>query len=666
MLLLFGVSVGAPVRFIVRPGLNGSQVLGGLLLICGLAAWSPSAAGQATPAGQKTPAVSRIPRGSGQVDAPPVKPVDPARATAVREAAAQIDRLVDEMHRQHQVTANPQLSDALFCRRVWLQLAGRIPRLEEVGEFVQSKDSGKRSQLIDRLLSSQDHVSHMFNYWGNILRLQDHPVNNNQIAQPYHEWIKKCLADNLPYDQWVYQMLTAEGRIWENPAVGYAMRDAGMDLDFVDNTVQVFLGTQIGCAQCHDHPFDRWTQKEFYQMASFSFGTQTRANAGDRRKFTQGNPLTRLRDEMKKQDASFNTNGTFSRVINANLFEVWENPGRRLKLPHDYQYDNGKPNEVVQSQPIFGTVPGPRSGETPRQQMARWMTSPDNPRFAKNIANRLWKHAFGVGLIEPVNDIRDDSVCSSPELLDFLTAELIRNKFDTRELQRIICHTRAWQREATSHDLNADEPYYFPGPVLRRMTAEQIWDSLLTLAVYEFESFTRPSTQALAQAVNLNLDQVTPDQVRRAAEEFDAKFSTAAQRKVTQERNTYKGRLTLARASELPLPLPPDHFLRQFGQGDRELIEASSTDGSVSQILTMFNGEITHMLLERGSVIYDNVLRVGPVSDRINVIFYSILTRPPRSSEEEVARQEFKASGAAGYGNVIWALINTKEFLFIQ
>ncbi|MBL8816223.1 MAG: DUF1553 domain-containing protein [Planctomyces sp.] len=607
-----------------------------------------------------------IPRGDGRISGPPVKPVDAARLAAVLTTSKQIDDLLDALHQRTATTPNAALSDSLFCRRAYLQIAGRIPKLQEVGEFVQSKDSAKRSKLIDRLLSSHDHVSHMFNYWGNILRLQDHPINNNQIAQPFHEWIKKSVAENKSWDAFVYEMLTAEGQIWENPAVGYAMRDTGMDLDYVDNTVQVFLGTQIGCAQCHDHPFDRWTQQDFYQMAAFTYGIQTRAPAGDKNRFTNGNPLNRLRDEMKKQDPNYNVNGTFSRVINANLFEVWENRGRKLKLPHDYQYDNGKPNDPVTARPIFGEPIPIAKDQSPRVVMAKWLTSPENPRFTKNIVNRLWKHAFGAGLIEPVNDIRDDSVCADAAVMDFLCAELVRLKYDTRELQRIIYNTKTWQRQATNHDVDLSQPYYFPGPLLRRMTAEQLWDSLLTLAVYNFESFTRPSVADMKQVVDLNLDQATPADARRAADEFEARFSSNAQRKITQERNTYRGRLTLARASELPLPLPPDHFLRQFGQGDRELIEASTTDGSVSQILTMFNGEITHMMLNAGSVIYDNVQKVAPVGDRIDVIFYSILTRPPQKEEEELARDEIRNSGAAGYGNVIWALINTKEFLFIQ
>jgi len=618
------------------------------------------------PAAKGKQPASRIPRGSGKVDATPVKPVDPARLPDVRKSAARIDELIDANYKKHSVTPNPRVSDAVFVRRTYLHLAGRIPKYEEALSFLGSKDADKRSKLIDELLNSQDHVSHMFNYWGNILRLQDHPINNNQMAQPYHEWIKKSLAENTPYDQWVTQMITAEGRIWDNPAVGYTMRDAGMELDHVDNTVQVFLGTQIGCAQCHDHPFDHWTQKEFYQMAAFLYPTQTRVGAGDKKRFPNGNPVERVRNEMKALDPAYNTNGAFGRVLNANLFEVWENNGRKLKLPHDYQYDNGKPHELVAARPIFGSEVKIAKGESPRHAFARWLTSPDNPRFAKNIANRMWKHAFGIGLIEPANDLRDDSECSNPELLNFLSSELIRLKFDVRELQRILCHTSVWQREAQVREPTEEGLYQFPGPILRRMTAEQIWDSLLTMAVYEFESFTRPSTRGLAQAVGLDLSKATAADVKKAAEEFDAKYSTQAQRKMTLARNSYKNRTILARASELPLPLPSDHFLRQFGQGDRELIEVANTDGNVSQILAMFNGEITHMMLEAGSVIYDDTIRGKSIDARIDVIFLSILSRKATSAEDTIARAEIKASGNAGYGNVIWALINTKEFLFIQ
>ncbi|MEZ6132258.1 MAG: DUF1549 domain-containing protein [Planctomycetaceae bacterium] len=608
--------------------------------------------------------MSKVPRGSGKVEWGPVKAVSSDTLNRVRDASAQVDRLLDEGYRKNQISPNSALSDEQFVRRVYLEIGGRIPLLQEVGRFVQSKDNQKREKLIDELLGSYDYVSHMYNYWADLLRLKDHPINGNQIAQPYHEWIKDSIRTNKPYDEWVREMLTAEGRIWNNPAVGYILRDSNMELDAVDNMVQVFLGTQIGCAQCHDHPFDHWTQKEYYELAAYWYGTRTRSNTGDKTTYSRGNPLARLREELKAKDPAANGNGTFARVINANLFEVWEHK-RPLRLPHDYQYDNAKPNDVVAMKPLFGEAPAASKSKTSRQILADWMTSKDNPRFARNMANRMWQKAFGVGLIEPFNDIRDESQPNNAEVLDFLTAELIQNGFDYRELQRIIFNTRAWQREATDHDVDISAAYHFPGPILRRMTAEQIWDSLLTLAVYNPGSFTRPSMSELASVIDMDLDKVTAADVQRVTTKFDEKFSAAAERKLVRERNYYKG-LTLARASEQPSPLPAEHFLRQFGQSDRELIASSGRAGSVSQVLTMFNGEITHMMLEGGSVIYDTVISAPNTTSGIDAIFYSILTRPPRGNERAVVEREIKASGPAGVGNVIWALVNTKEFLFIQ
>ncbi|MGB4741138.1 MAG: DUF1549 domain-containing protein, partial [Fuerstiella sp.] len=440
---------------------------------------SPEANAQGRSSSDARKPTSRIPKGDGKVEWGPVAKVNKATSDNVRTIAGKIDRLMDADYQKHNVLPNPRLSDSLFVRRAYLEIGGRIPLLKEVGEFVQSKAPDKREKLIDDLLSSYDYVSHTYNYWADILRLQDNPINNNQIAQPYHEWIKDSIRENTPYNKWVHTMLTAEGRIWENPAVGFSMRDSNMELDAVDNMVQVWLGTQIGCAQCHDHPFDRWTQREYYEMAAYWYGTRTRLGAGDKKMFPNGNPLTRLRDELKQMDPDANTNGVFSRMINANMFATYEQT-RPLKLPHDYQYDNGKPNQVVSMKPIFGKAESVKGASSSREVLANWMTSPDNPRFAKNIVNRMWHKAFGIGLIEPVNDIRDDSVASNPEVLDLLTTELVNNGFDVREIQRIIFNTKAWQREATPGDLDLTQTYYFPGPTLRRMSAEQIWDSLLT------------------------------------------------------------------------------------------------------------------------------------------------------------------------------------------
>jgi hypothetical protein len=212
----------------------------------------------------------------------------------------------------------------------------------------------------------------------------------------------------------------------------------------------------------------------------------------------------------------------------------------------------------------------------------------------------------------------------------------------------------------TYDNLPPDEAYHFPGPVLRRMTAEQVWDSLLTLTLekpqYEFQF-----SEEFSQAMNL-------DEAKSIKEVLDhAHAYQDYQKKVAEERKKvqYKGQELLP-ASELKQPLPDGHFLRQFGQSNREQIDDSSLEGSVPQLLAMFNGPVTHMMLEEGSVIYKRVVAKKKKDDQIDAMFWCLLSRTPTEKERELASKEMDKDGAAGYGNVIWALLNTREFLFVQ
>lgn len=588
--------------------------------------------------------------------------VNPATRSSALASAAKIDGLMDANYKKFKVTPNPIASDEQFVRRVYLDLAGTIPTFKQVRLFVSSSDSEKKAKLIDVLLSNQAYSSNFYNYWADILRLKDGQLTNNVPGRPYCEWVKESLETNKPYDQFVYEMLTAEGKIWDAPASGYILRDSGMPLDAMNNTVRVFLGTQIGCAQCHNHPFDRWTQKEFYEMAAFTFGTATRRGAGDK-KFGGGNVVNKLREDMKKIDEKFDGGGKYNKFLISNLFEVYDN-GSKLVLPHDYQYEDGKPKQQVTPKTIFGPPAKMEKGESPRVAFAKWMTSPENPRFAKTIANRLWKRSFGAGLIEPVDDMKDDSKPENPELMDFLKAEMVRVKFDLKEYLRIVCNTKAYQREATTTEVTPGDEYHFPGPLLRRMTAEQVWDSFITLAVNKPDEYQKEPARVEAKLLNIDLSKATASMIY----EHNQELASSDIKKARDARNkpySYKGQL-LVRASELPSPQPPGHFLRQFGQSDREAIEVSTEDGSVPQVLQMFNGPITHMLLEKESLMYKNVTAEKSPEARIEVIFQSILSRRPTSSERQVALAEIKAHGDAGYGNVIWALVNTREFLFVQ
>lgn len=640
-----------------------------LALVCIVQLVTPSQAQTKKPPAKKLP--SQQFKGYGLPEAvktPPkqsmqVARVDASRRTEAQATAAKIDALVEANLSKLGMKPNADSDHYTFVRRVHVDIAGRIPTLLETNGYITSTKEDRRLTMIDSLLSSPDYVSHMYNFWSNILRIKDRP-DNNMLAYSYREWVKDQLRANRPYDEWVYEMLTAEGKLWDNPAVGYTLRDNGMPLVHVDNTVRVFLGTQIGCAQCHDHPFDKWTQKEFYELAAFTNGTTTRDGNGTPA-FANGNPINRLRDELKKIDATAPLNGTPFLLLNANLYRVSFNEGRKLKLPHDYQYDNGKPNQVVAPEVLWGSIPESARKRSQREQYASWLTSAENPRFAKTIANRLWKKVMGVGLIEPVDDIRDDSPCENTELLDLLTKEIIRLKFNQKEFLRTLMYTKTYQRDSTDFDPSEAEFYHYPGPRLRRMSAEQVWDSILTMAIYNPYPFELPSTQSFRDVVELDLSKVSLAELRAHASQLDESVGPGARSKIMNTA-AYR-RQVLARASELPSPLPPEHFIRQFGQCDRETIEGDSTDPTVPQILTMFNGPFTHMMLEKGSVIYDSILSCGTPRQAMDVMFLTILNRPPTSKDREVTMREISRGDAAmGYGNVVWALINTREFMFIQ
>lgn len=603
-------------------------------------------------------------------DPPPIpkfvvksKGVDPLSIESVKATARKIDALVAENHQKLSIKPNPKTNDSQFVRRVYLDIVGTIPNYRQVSKFLDSNDPDKRSKLIDELLSSEGYASHYFNYWADILRYKDQ-LNNNVRGEPFRQWLKQSLAENKTWNRMVYEMLTAEGSIWDNPATGYLQRDPGMQLDVVNNTTRIFLGTRIGCAQCHNHPFDKWTQKEFYEMAAFLFPTLPSA-AGTDKRFWEKNPAQQLKEEYAKfeqeeEERRLNRN-RFDRMISMNMALVNDMLDRKIKLPKDYAYDDAKPGTVVPPKTLFGKPAEIKDGEPARRAFARWMVSKDNPRFAKTIANRLWRQVFGQGLIEPVDDMMDDTVAENPNLMDFLEAEMKRLNFDLKEYLRVLMHTEVYQRQACTEDIPVGSIYHFPGPVLRRMTAEQVWDSFLTLAVDPIDYRELPS-EVKKSYLKLDVADATVEELLEA-DRMSAKLD--AERNSQLARFKYKGEL-LARASELPSPLPPNHFLRMFGQSDRELIAGSSMTGSVPQILLMYNGPISHMLLEKNSTIYNNIVKRNTLNGGIRAVFLTVLSREPDAEEIAIASEEIKKNGAAGYGNVVWSLANTREFLFIQ
>ena len=408
-------------------------------------------------------------------------PADPNLA----QAAAQIDMLVEAGLKKAELKPNPLASNEQFVRRVYLDLAGRIPTREEALEFINDPSVSKRSKVIDRLLNSEGYRSHLFNYFADMLRMAD--VAQKARFYTYQDWLKGQIGDNVPWNKIVHSMMAADGKLLENGATGYLLRDAGMRLDNLSLTLSTFIGANVSCAQCHDHPFADWTQRQFFEMAAYFGATETYGVKGNGNAGMPGvrKMIASLGDKKLQQQAK--------NLMRVNGLAVEDTSENDLKMPDDYKYPDAKPGDPVKPKLITwsddknkkayqGAQPT-KHDEQLRSQFAKWMTSPDNPRFAMTIANRMWKHIFGVGVKEPVTDLDDPNASVNPALLHHLANEMVRLKFDLKQFLRVLCNTQTYQREATSHELADNTPYLFPGPILRRMTAEQAWDSCATLVV---------------------------------------------------------------------------------------------------------------------------------------------------------------------------------------
>lgn len=652
--------------------------------------------------------------------------------------ANQIDRFIQGQFRQHNIQQNPPSTDEQFIRRVYLDILGRIPSYDEVTAFLDSKDPGKRRQTIDELLKHPGYVSNNYNYWADVLRLRTRERNGDGGA--YIEWVKQAIRENKPYDLLVQELLTAEGYPWDNPAVGYYIRDDGTPLDNMSNTIQVFLGTQLVCAQCHNHPFEDWTQMEYYQMAAYTFGVETRLRPKN------------LEEARKLIRASTNGNRNRAQSMNRAVRDLFEpitfgamESKRSLKLPNNYKYEDAKPSSVVMPGPLFRQEVDFGDDETPRQTYVRWMTNPKNDLFVKVIANRIWKKVMGYGLFEPIDDLKKDTVVSHPELMSYLMKLMRDVDFDLKQFERILYNTPTYHRQVSTADHVKGEPYYFAGPMLRRMTAEQLWDSLLSMTIQdsdervlrdveakrvdnrkaqadfmlaltpqqivdmagqiadieaEYASLRDENRQKMAAASaagdNAMIDKLEAERrqierqarnaVRSAQREMqkgmnqEMMMSMSMEDKMERDQKTeveidprWKGfPKSLVRASELPSPAPNGHFLRVFGQSDRDTIQNASVQPTVPQALALLNGPMFDELMKPNSVLMQSLATKETPEDKLDVIFLTVLSRLPNFAEKNLLLQEINrydendSNLHNGYKNVIVALMNTRQYAFIR
>jgi hypothetical protein len=355
--------------------------------------------------------------------------------------AHHIDDAIDARLQDEKTAAAAQADDAEFLRRVYLDIVGRIPPGDKTAAFLASREPDKRARLIDELLHSEEFGKHQADIWQALLL----PRNSDNRAVPYDamtKWLAEGFNESKSWDRMAREIVTASGDADSNPAISYIMANRGPD-KLTDNVTRMFLGVQLQCAQCHNHPFTTWKQEEYWGMAAFFSKVRL-----------EGNP--RAAAAKGKQTASIGDG----------------NKGRPLPKPESAKT---MPPKFLQ-----GEVADVKGSDNYRKVLADWMTSRQNPYFSKAMVNRTWAQFFGRGLVAPVDDMHDGNPASHPQLLVDLADQFAANEFDLKYLIRAICNSKTYQRTSKVTPATADTaPELFGRMAVKVQSPEQLFDSLV-------------------------------------------------------------------------------------------------------------------------------------------------------------------------------------------
>ena len=491
-----------------------------------------------------------------------------------------IDQLIDAKLQRLKIQPSPLVDDATFLRRVTEDLTGDLPTPEEVRAFLADPSHTKRARMIDTLMARQSYVDHWTLKWSDLLQNNRKYLGDKAVWE-FREWIRDSVATNKHYDVFVRELLTSSGSSDDNPATNY-YRVTREPKPTMEKTTQLFLGVRMVCTQCHDHPFERWTQNQYYEMTSF-FST-----VGLRPGFESGEEII-----YDKRD------------------------GFDVRHPKDDRVM--KPKFLVAATTASIAPTALPDDANRRQAFANWITSKDNPFFAKSMANRLWSYFLGKGIIDPVDDIRASNPPSNDALLNALTKDFKDHDFDVRHLIRTIVNSRVYQASIATNEWNQTDSINFSHAIPRRLNAEQLMDGL---------------TQATG--VRPEFPEVPAD---TTAEEFP---------------DPHVGK---------------DGFLDLFGRPQRESPNESErkTDLSLPQALNLINGKtISDAIADPNGRIAKAL--VAGVTDRglIEELYLSTLSRTPTPNELDQGITYLRGgdSRASRAQDLLWALVNSKAFLY--
>jgi hypothetical protein len=337
-----------------------------------------------------------------------------------------IDPLVDAKLKKLRIVPSGPVDDAEFFRRVHLDIIGTLPAADEVRKFLADTTADKRSKIIDALLERPEYADYWALKWADVLRV-DRQALGPQGAYAYYKWIRQSIANNKPFDQFAREIIVAEGPIDESPA-GNFYRVVTKPGDAANTLSQVFLGVRIACAECHHHPFDRWSQTDYYGMAAYFSPIGVRPIGAGPAVTAQGEATAR----------------------------------------------HQRTGAAIAATPLGGKA-SEKKGDR-REELAAWMTAVDNPYFARNLVNRLWAHFLGRGIIEPVDDVRSTNPPTNPELLDALARKLVESSYDVKAMVRLICNSRVYQTSSTPNETNKRDDQNYSRALFRRPDAEVLMD----------------------------------------------------------------------------------------------------------------------------------------------------------------------------------------------
>jgi uncharacterized protein DUF1549/uncharacterized protein DUF1553 len=482
-----------------------------------------------------------------------------------------IDTLVHAKLKKLRIEPSGNCSDEEFVRRVYLDVIGQLPTPEEYARFMVSTLPDKRALLVDELLDRKEFAELWVLKWAELLQIR----SSNQVSYKamllYYGWLQDKIARNVPTDQWVKELLGANGGTFKNPATNYYQIETDV-LKVTENVAQVFMGMRVQCAQCHNHPFDRWTQDDYYSFAAF---------------FTQ---IGRKGGDDPRELIVFNSGG-------------------------------GEVNHPVRGRPMkpkfLGGAEPDTAGKDRRVVLANWLASPENPYFAKNLANVVWNHFFGQGIVNEVDDVRISNPAANQELLDELGKKFTSYNYDFKKLVRDICASRAYQRSTQSTRTNESDTRNFARGPIRRIRAETM------------------------------LDIVT---------------------QVTDTKNKFQGLPLGARAVQIADGGVTTYFLTAFGRPTRETVCSCEVrlEPTLSQSLHLLNGATVEPKIQQGNLVGKMLQEKKTPAQVIEHLYIRCLSRPPKPEELKnlLGAVDANKDKKQALDDVFWAIMNSREFMF--